>query len=77
MTGRARPLEVGVLFWIDILIVVLGSFLPSAVIILMVTPPIMPGLLAHGFDSIGFGINMNHHADVTDPSALGVNLSAI
>ena len=46
------------LFWIDILVVVLGFFLPPVAIILMVTPVIMPGLLAHGFDPIWFGVNM-------------------
>ena len=48
----------GYLFWIDILVVVLGFFLPPVAIILMVTPVIMPGLLAHGFDPIWFGVNM-------------------
>ena len=48
----------GYLFWIDILIVVLGFFLPPVTIILMVTPVVMPGLIAHGFDPIWFGVNM-------------------
>jgi len=48
----------GYLFWVDILVVVLGFFLPPVAIILMVTPVIMPGLLAHGFDPIWFGVNM-------------------
>ncbi len=48
----------GYLFWIDVLVVVLGFFLPPVAIILMVTPVIMPGLLAHGFDPIWFGVNM-------------------
>jgi len=48
----------GYLFWIDILIVVLGFFLPPVAIILMVTPVVMPGLIAHGFDPIWFGVNM-------------------
>jgi tripartite ATP-independent transporter DctM subunit len=46
------------LFWIDILVVVLGFFLPPVAIILMVTPVILPGLLAHGFDPVWFGVNM-------------------
>jgi tripartite ATP-independent transporter DctM subunit len=46
------------LFWIDILVVALGFFLPPVAIILMITPVIMPGLLAHGFDPIWFGVNM-------------------
>ncbi|MBS0326594.1 MAG: TRAP transporter large permease [Proteobacteria bacterium] len=46
------------LFWMDLLVVLLGFFLPPVAIILMVTPVIMPGLLAHGFDPIWFGVNM-------------------
>jgi C4-dicarboxylate transporter, DctM subunit len=46
------------LFWIDVLVVALGFFLPPVAIILMITPVIMPGLLAHGFDPIWFGVNM-------------------
>ena len=34
--------------------------LPEAAIILMVTPVIMPGLLAHGFDPIWFGVKMTN-----------------
>jgi C4-dicarboxylate transporter, DctM subunit len=46
------------LFWMDILVLMLGFFLPPVAIILMITPVIMPGLLAHGFDPIWFGVNM-------------------
>jgi len=46
------------LFWVDVLIVVLGFFLPPVAIILMVTPVIMPGLAAYGFDPVWFGVNM-------------------
>ena len=46
------------LFWIDLLIVLLGFFLPPVAIILMVTPVILPGLLANGIDPIWFGVNM-------------------
>ena len=46
------------LFWMDILVLLLGFFLPPVAIILMITPVIMPGLLAHGFDPIWFGVNM-------------------
>lgn len=46
------------LFWMDLLVVLLGFFLPPVAIILMVTPVIMPGLIAHGFDPIWFGVNM-------------------
>jgi C4-dicarboxylate transporter, DctM subunit len=46
------------LFWMDIVVLLLGFFLPPVAIILMITPVIMPGLLAHGFDPIWFGVNM-------------------
>jgi len=46
------------LFWVDVLVLLLGFFLPPVAIILMITPVIMPGLLAHGFDPIWFGVNM-------------------
>ncbi|HEY6430933.1 MAG TPA: TRAP transporter large permease [Acetobacteraceae bacterium] len=47
------------LFWIDVLIILMGFFLPPVAIVLMITPVIMPGLLAHGFDPIWFGVNMS------------------
>jgi tripartite ATP-independent transporter DctM subunit len=47
------------LFWIDILVILMGFFLPPVAIVLMITPVIMPGLLAHGFDPIWFGVNMS------------------
>jgi C4-dicarboxylate transporter DctM subunit len=46
------------LFWINVLLVVLGFFLPPVAIILMVTPVILPGLEAHGFDLVWYGIVM-------------------
>jgi tripartite ATP-independent transporter DctM subunit len=46
------------LFWVDVLVLLLGFFLPPVAIILMITPVIMPGLLAHGFDPLWFGVNM-------------------
>jgi C4-dicarboxylate transporter DctM subunit len=45
-------------FWVDVLLIVLGFFLPPVAIILMVTPIILPALKAHGFDLIWFGIIM-------------------
>ncbi len=45
-------------FWVNILLVVLGFFLPPVAIILMVTPIILPALKAHGFDLIWFGVIM-------------------
>jgi tripartite ATP-independent transporter DctM subunit len=46
------------LFWVSVLLVVLGFFLPPVAIILMVTPVILPGLRAHGFDLVWYGIIM-------------------
>ncbi len=45
-------------FWVNVLLVVLGFFLPPVAIILMVTPVVLPALKAHGFDLIWFGIVM-------------------
>lgn len=45
-------------FWVNILLIVLGFFLPPVAIILMVTPIILPALKAHGFDLIWFGVIM-------------------
>ena len=42
----------------NILLVVLGFFLPPVAIILMVTPIILPALKAHGIDLIWFGVIM-------------------
>ena len=42
----------------DVLVLLLGFFLPPVAIILMITPVIMPGLVAHGFDPVWFGVNM-------------------
>jgi len=47
------------LFWIDVLIIVMGFFLPPVAIVLMITPIVLPGLLARGFDPIWFGVNMS------------------
>jgi C4-dicarboxylate transporter, DctM subunit len=66
------------LFWINVLLLVLGFFLPPVAIILMVTPVIMPGLLAHGFDPIWFGIVLTVNMEmglITPP--VGLNLFVI
>lgn len=42
----------------NILLVVLGFFLPPVAIILMVTPIILPALKAHGIDLVWFGVIM-------------------
>jgi tripartite ATP-independent transporter DctM subunit len=43
---------------VNILLVVLGFFLPPVAIILMVTPIILPALKAHGIDLVWFGVVM-------------------
>jgi C4-dicarboxylate transporter DctM subunit len=43
---------------VNILLVVLGFFLPPVAIILMVTPIILPALKAHGIDLVWFGVIM-------------------
>jgi tripartite ATP-independent transporter DctM subunit len=66
------------LFWVNVLLLVLGFFLPPVAIILMVTPVIMPGLLAHGFDPIWFGIVLTINMEmglITPP--VGLNLFVI
>jgi len=66
------------LFWVNVLLLVLGCFLPPVAIILMVTPVVMPGILAHGFDPIWFGIVMTINMEmglITPP--VGLNLFVI
>jgi tripartite ATP-independent transporter DctM subunit len=45
-------------FWVNVFLVVIGFFLPPVAIIVMVTPIILPGLQAHGFDLVWYGIIM-------------------
>jgi C4-dicarboxylate transporter DctM subunit len=45
-------------FWVNLFLVVVGFFLPPVAIIVMVTPIILPGLQAHGFDLVWYGIIM-------------------
>ena len=66
------------LFWVNILLLVLGFFLPPVAIILMVTPVILPGILAAGFDPIWFGIVLTINMElglITPP--VGLNLFVI
>lgn len=66
------------LFWVNILLLVLGFFLPPVAIILMVTPVIMPPILAAGFDPIWFGIILTINMElglITPP--VGLNLFVI
>lgn len=43
---------------VNVLVVVLGFFLPPVAIILMVTPIVLPALRAHGIDLVWFGVVM-------------------
>ena len=45
-------------FWVNILLIVLGFFLPPVAIILMVTPILLPALNALGIALIWFGVIM-------------------
>ncbi len=45
-------------FWVNILLIVLGFFLPPVAIILMVTPIILPALKVHHIDLVWFGVIM-------------------
>jgi tripartite ATP-independent transporter DctM subunit len=66
------------LFWVNVLLLILGFFLPPVAIILMVTPVIMPGILAHGFDPVWFGIILTINMElglITPP--VGLNLFVI
>ncbi|MEY4730726.1 MAG: hypothetical protein RL020_1884 [Pseudomonadota bacterium] len=45
-------------FWVNILLIVLGFFLPPVAIILMVTPVILPALKVHHIDLVWFGVIM-------------------
>lgn len=66
------------LFWINILLLVLGFFLPPVAIILMITPVILPAVLASGFDPIWFGIILTINMElglITPP--VGLNLFVI
>lgn len=44
--------------WVNVLLIVLGFFLPPVAIILMVTPIILPALTSYGIDLIWFGVIM-------------------
>ena len=66
------------LFWVNVLLLVLGCFLPPVAIILMVTPVVLPGIIAHGFDPIWFGIILTINMElglITPP--VGLNLFVI
>lgn len=66
------------LVWANILLLFLGCFLPPVIIILMMTPILLPPMLAHGFDPIWFGIVLTINMElgmITPP--LGLNLFVI
>ncbi|MGH8728581.1 MAG: TRAP transporter large permease, partial [Burkholderiales bacterium] len=66
------------LFWVNVLLLVLGCFLPPVAIILMVTPVILPGIVANGFDPVWFGIVLTINMElglITPP--VGLNLFVI
>lgn len=66
------------LFWIDMLVLILGFFLPPVAIILFITPVLLPGLQAHGFDLVWFGVQMTilMEAGLIHPP-IGLNLFVI
>lgn len=66
------------LFWVNVLLLGLGFFLPPVAIILMITPVILPAILAAGFDPIWFGIILTINMElglITPP--VGLNLFVI
>lgn len=66
------------LFWINILLLVAGCFLPPAAIILMTTPIILPILVNAGFDPVWFGVILTLNMElglITPP--VGLNLFVI
>ncbi len=74
-------LEIGrwtLLFWINVLLLVAGCFLPPAAIILMTTPILMPILERAGFDAVWFGVILTLNMElglITPP--VGLNLFVI
>jgi C4-dicarboxylate transporter DctM subunit len=66
------------LFWINVLLLVAGCFLPPAAIILMTTPIVLPILVAAGFDPVWFGVILTLNMElglITPP--VGLNLFVI
>lgn len=66
------------LFWVDILVLALGFFLPPVAIILFIAPILLPGLVANGFDPVWFGVQMTivMEAGMIHPP-VGLNLFVI
>lgn len=66
------------LFWINVLLLVAGCFLPPAAIILITTPIILPILVNAGFDPVWFGVILTLNMElglITPP--VGLNLFVI
>jgi len=66
------------LIWVNVLLLVLGFFLPPVAIILMVTPVLLPALVALDIDLIWFGVIMTINMEmglITPP--VGLNLFVI
>ena len=66
------------LTWVNVLLLVLGFFLPPVAIILMVTPVLLPALVALDIDLIWFGVIMTINMEmglITPP--VGLNLFVI
>lgn len=66
------------LFWINVLLLVAGCFLPPAAIILMTTPILLPILTSAGFDPVWFGVILTLNMElglITPP--VGLNLFVI
>ncbi|MCS6876770.1 MAG: TRAP transporter large permease [Geminicoccaceae bacterium] len=67
-----------IMFWINLLLLVAGCFLPPAAIILMTTPIIMPILENADFDPVWFGVILTLNMElglITPP--VGLNLFVI
>jgi tripartite ATP-independent transporter DctM subunit len=66
------------LLWVNVFLLVLGFFLPPVAIILMVTPVLLPALVALDIDLIWFGVIMTVNMEmglITPP--VGLNLFVI
>ncbi|MEM2430007.1 MAG: TRAP transporter large permease, partial [Nitrososphaerales archaeon] len=68
----------GLILLVNLLLLLLGCFLPPVVIILIICPIIHPAILAAGFDPIWFGvmITINMEAGLITPP-VGLNLYVI
>ncbi|MFZ5868622.1 MAG: TRAP transporter large permease [Thermodesulfobacteriota bacterium] len=68
----------GIILFINILLLVLGCFIPPAAVILMVAPMLLPVIKGLGFDSVWFSVMMTVNLEVgllTPP--VGLNLYVV